>query len=126
MTVKEAAAYYAKVVKPYNTAILKTAWNKYGKRTTLASQRKYYAMMAKASDTFINALKARTWPTVAAADIRALLKQEIVFQHRALVTSRSKTLLDLLANARSTVSANDKGADLAAIVRDDLGLPPNG
>ena len=67
MTVKEAAAYYAKVVKPYNTAILKTAWNKYGKRTTLASQRKYYAMMAKASDTFINALKARTWPTVAAA-----------------------------------------------------------
>jgi hypothetical protein len=97
----------------------------YSGRTSLRAYRAYWAIIAKSDDKFIDGLKKVAFPPEVQADVRALIKADVVYQRRALAVSRAKTLSDAQSLQASANRAFDVVADKAAILRDALGLKPN-
>ncbi len=124
LTIKEAAAAYLAVAKPYN-ATVKAADKKWGKSSALKAQKRYFAALAKAEDKFIDGLKLIAFPPEIQPDANALLKAVIVEQHRDLSASIAKSASAMLARVKEANKAAVIATDKAAILRDDLGLPPN-
>jgi hypothetical protein len=126
LTIKQAGSAYARAVKPYNTAV-RRASKLYAGGTSLRAYRNYYAIIAKASDAWIDRIKklVPSFPPEVQPDIRALIKAEVVYQRRALAASRAKSLSSAVSLAASADRAGEVAVDKAALVRDDLGLKPN-
>jgi hypothetical protein len=124
LTVDQAAAKYKLAANTFNKAV-DAAYKKYGKRLTLKSQKAYWASEAKASDKFIDAVKAIAFPSDIQPDATRLIKAEIVAQRAALSASKATNIAQLNQRAAAADKAGAKSVDLAAILRDDLGLPPN-
>lgn len=124
LTIKQAATKYAAAAKTYNTA-LKTAGEKYGNRSSLKAQKRHWALLAKAEDKFIEAVKAIAFPADIQSDANKLTKAGIVAQRAALSASMSKTLAQLNVRAAEAYKRDLKAVDAAAVLRDDLDLPPN-
>ena len=124
LTVDQAAGAYRTIAGAYNKAIT-AAFKKYGKSTTLKANKAYWAVSAKAGDTFIDALKAVKFPADVQADATKLIKSSIVAQRAALAASKAKNWAQLNERAADAIKADKKSVELVAILRDDLGLPPN-
>jgi hypothetical protein len=124
LTVDQAAAAYKAAANTFNKAV-KAAYKKYGKTLTLKAQKAYWASEAKASDKFIDAVKAIAFPADIQPDATRLIKAEIVAQRAALSASKATNIAQLNQRAAAADKAGAKSVDLAAILRDDLGLPPN-
>jgi hypothetical protein len=80
---------------------------------------------AKAEDKFIDAVKVIAFPAEIQPDATKLVKASIVTQRAALSASKAKNWEQLNERAKDAIKADKKAVDLAAILRDALGLPPD-
>lgn len=124
MTVEQAAKAYLAVATKANKA-LRAAQKRYKNATGLAANRRFYAALAKSEAAFIAGVKAIPFPAAIQPDATALIRASVVYRRDVLGASKSHSLLALYDNAMSALKANRQATDKAAILRDDLGLPPN-
>jgi hypothetical protein len=124
LTMAQAKDAYRTAARKGN-AVLRITNGKFKTAKTLAQLRRIYAQVAASEATFIADLKAVIWPAQVAADIRALVRAEVVL-HRTEVEASKARSWTAMDEAAATIRGQDQHAsDLAAIVRDDLGLPAN-
>lgn len=124
LTLKQAGSAYAAVAKVYNQAENR-AFNRYGKKNSLSAQRKYWAAVAKAEGAFIEGIKAIAFPAEVQPDVDALIKACVVARRRELTAAKQTTIAGLISAARKADTAAEKSSDMAALVRDALGLRSN-
>ena len=125
LTIAEAGEAYFAAADPYNEAVDRTQ-AKYRTPTSLEDHQRYWALIAKADEAFIAGLKKIAFPPELQADAAVLIKAEEAFHQRAVVTSRARSLPEVISLSAVANAAAEVAAKKAAILREALGLEPIG
>ena len=124
LTVEQAAASYKAIAKTYNKQ-LKRLQKKYANATSLAANRKFYAKLAEYEKAFLKGLKAIAFSADIQPDADRLIEAIVVYRRAQLSAAKATTSFEMSTATKAVTTRGLKAADLAAILRDDLGLPSN-
>jgi hypothetical protein len=109
-------------VKPYNKG-LNTLYRQYRHKTSLKANKNYCAKMAKLEHTELLALKAITYPTDTAADVKALIRAGAASEADLRSCAKARSFADLIHWLNLSAKANGRAHEAANLVRLDLNLP---
>ena len=124
LTLEQAAAAYTAIADPYNDAIDR-ADELYDPRASLKAHQRYWALIAKADETFLEGVKQIAFPPEVQAAAATLIKADTAFQRRAVAASRAGSVAEAISLSAAANDAADAAADKAELLRKALGLDPN-
>lgn len=121
LTVERAALAYSAVADPYNAAV-DAAHGRYATRQTLEDHQRYWSLLARADQAFIDGIKKIAFPPDLQADADVLIKADTAFQARARAVARARSLAEVISLSAAANDAADVVTAKAAILRKGLGL----
>jgi hypothetical protein len=121
LSIERAAVAYSAVADPYNAAI-DAAHARYATRQTVEDHQRYWGLIAKADEAFIEGIKKIAFPPDLQAAADVLIKADTAFQQRARAVAKARSLAEVISLSAAANDAADVVTAKAAILRKGLGL----
>jgi hypothetical protein len=122
LPVAEIAALFQQAIDGSNAA-LAAAEERYADRSALNEHLAYFAALADAEATFLEAIQAIPWSEELREDANRLIQASTTYETRLRFASEVRSMGSLSAASRRAARASEEVAAATAILRDALGLP---